>query len=95
MVDLLLSVAGKVRGRLEEKDLPLQVGDEEVNGRPPRLLRIEAGGAAHPRRYSPRRVLRGVCEAPSQGMGQCSNVVALELFQSRPVWRLSSILTLH
>ena len=26
------------------------------------------------------------CEAPSQGMGQCSNVVVLELYQSRHVW---------
>jgi len=40
IVDLWLSVAGKVRGRLEEKGLPLQVGDEEVHGRPPRLLRF-------------------------------------------------------
>jgi len=56
IVDLWLSVAGKVRGRLEKRDLSLQVGgDEEVHGRPPRLLRIEAGGAAHPQRYFAKR----------------------------------------
>ena len=55
IVDLWLSVAGKVRGRLEKRDLPLQVGDEEVQGRPPRLLRIEAGGAAYSPRYFAKR----------------------------------------
>jgi len=60
---------------IERKSPSLQVGDEEVQGRPP--LRIEVSGTAHPPRYSPRRVLRGVCEAPPQGMGQCRIVVVL------------------
>jgi len=42
-----------------------------------------ASGAVHPRRYSPRRVLRGICEVPPQGMGQCDNVVVLKLYRSR------------
>ena len=55
IVDLWLSVAGKVRGRLEKRDRPLQIDDEEVQGRPSRLLRIEGGGAAYPPRYFAKR----------------------------------------
>jgi len=74
VVDLWLSVAGKVRGRLEERDLPLQVGDEEVKWTAtPTTSHRSRGSRAPPSLF---------CEAPSQGMGQCSNVVVLGLYQS-------------